>query len=181
MLCKSWRALQTAECGDTLTQDLLTFYPRSTELSPPFTMQYDTVPLFFFFDTVPLKSPPPAQWGPRTPSPPFSPGLCSCDLLLSLCHPPFAHPLLFKYLLLWLLSISFAFPDFLRLGDSRPGICNPLHIPSPWRYCWGLRLWMSSHTNDSQAYILALTAHQKPDTAEILPDISLWISAPNQK
>lgn len=52
---------------------------------------------------------------------------------------------------------------------------------SPWRYHWGPRLWMPSHTNDHQDYIPALTALQNPLRAAALPDISLWISPPNWK
>lgn len=116
MLCKSWRALETTEWGDIITQELLTIYPCCTDLPPPLMMQCVTVP-----------HKRPTLYGEAWDS---MPSIQSWTLLLwsaalslssSIC------PLSF----FWNTSFSdcyagvLLYSRLLKVGGTRPGICPP--------------------------------------------------------
>ena len=141
-------------------------------LHQPDSFSYDTV---WHCPRVKSDSPTRLRMGPRTPSPPFVLDYaCSCDLLLSLCHCPFACPLLSKYLPLWLLSVSSAGVSSFRplKVKGAPGLKSSLFswdIHTPWREPWGSSLRKPSHANDCEVYIPALTAPQNPYTWQMKP------------
>lgn len=167
MLCKSWRALETTERGDIITQELFTFYCRSINLTPFLMIQCDTAPLKIWL-------PHPAPHGawdsiPSVQSWTLHALVICCSLFVIV-----RLPVLLKYLPLWLLSVSSAGVSSFRplKVKGAPGLKSSLFswdIHAPWREPWGSSLGKPSHANDCEVYIPALTAPQNPYTWQMKP------------
>lgn len=164
MLCKSWRALETTECGDIITQEPLIIYHCRTGLLPPLRMRCDAA---VFKDPLPMERP-----GTIFPS------IRSWTLLLwfvalslssSICPLPFFRNTSFSDgSQLPMLESSFI-PDFYGLGA--PGLESaPLSwdAHSLWRYHWGPRLWTLSHNQWAPSVHLSLnfSPESRHSTAE---------------